>query len=310
MERPLGPGLLIHRKPHKSDSPSFPTRNNRPSIPFLRTARAFLVRDWRSEASYRLAFLFQWLGILFTVGVFYFVAQLLGEAAAPYLEPYGGNYFAFVLIGIAFQRYFGVGLNGFARSLRRAQTTGTLEAMLTTPTRLSTIIISSSLWSYGVTTVEVLAFLLAGTGFVGAGLGAANLLAAVLILILTILSFSSLGILAASFIMVLKRGDPITWVIGSLSALLGGVYYPITVLPDWLQWISNLLPITYALRAIRLALLSGASMSELLPDIGVLALFGVRAPAAQPGGVPVCRLARPDGRQPDTLLEQTGRRGV
>jgi ABC-2 type transport system permease protein len=241
----------------------------------LRLAWAFLQRDLRSELSYRFAFALQLAGILFNVAVFYFLAQLLGEAAVPYLQPYGGDYFAFVLIGIAFVRYFGVGLSSFASSLRHAQTTGTLEAMLATPTNLSLIILSSAQWSYLITTLQVLVYLLVGVLFLGVDLGRGNYPAALLILLLTVFTFSSLGILAASFIMVLKRGDPITWVFSAVSALLGGVYYPIAVLPAWLRPLSNLLPITYALRGLRMALLQGASFRQLLPDVLALLAFSV-----------------------------------
>lgn len=109
----------------------------------------------------------------------------------------------------------------------------------------------------------------------GMDLSGGNLPAALLVLILTVLVFSSLGILSASFVMVLKRGDPVTWMFNGLSTLLGGVYYPITVLPDWLQAISRLLPVTYALEAMRLALLQGASFAELWPNILALLIFGV-----------------------------------
>ena len=99
--------------------------------------------------------------------------------------------------------------------------------------------------------------------------------AALLILVLTIITFSSLGIIAASFIMVLKRGDPVTWLFSTLSSLLGGVYYPISVLPPWLQRLSYLLPITYSLRAMRLALLQGYPFTALVPDIAVLVIFSL-----------------------------------
>ncbi len=241
--------------------------------PRLRLVRAFLRRDWLNEISYRFSFLLQFFGVFFSVAVFHFVARLFGDSAAAFLEPYGGDYFSFVLIGIAFGGYFGVGLSGFSSSLRQAQTTGTLEAMLTTPTRVSTIIINSSLWAYAFTTLRVLVYLFIGAVFLGVDLSQGNYPAALLILILTIIAFSGLGILAASFIMVLKRGDPVTWALNALATLLGGVYYPITVLPDWLQVLAGLIPVTYALRAMRLALLQGASFTELLPDILALAFF-------------------------------------
>lgn len=234
---------------------------------------AFLVRDFYTEISYRLAFAIGIGGILFRAFVFYFLSQLIGESATPLLQPYSDDYFSFVLIGIAFGGYFGVGLTGFARALRRAQTTGTLEAMMVTPAPVSLVIVGSAVWSYVYTTFRVLVYLLIGTLLLGLNLGNANYPAALVILLLSIISFASIGIIAASVIMVVKRGDPITTLFGNLANLIGGVFYPVEILPNWLQAIANLLPITYALRAMRLSLLGGASWPELLPDIAALLLF-------------------------------------
>ena len=265
------------RPTDRETHPSRPGRKLRLAWPErpLAVLVAFLKRDVGTETSYRFSFFFQFFRIFFSVGVFYFIAQLLGEAAEPYLAPYGGDYFSFVLIGIAFAGYFGVGLTSFSNSLRQAQTTGTLEAMLTTPTGLSTIILSSCVWDYLMTTLRVLVYLGVGALFLGVNLGGGNSLAALVVLLLTVVAFSSLGILAASFIMVLKRGDPITWAFSAVSSFLGGVYYPVAVLPGWLQVLAKFLPITYALQAMRLALLQGASLQTLLPDILALSAFCV-----------------------------------
>jgi ABC-2 type transport system permease protein len=238
-------------------------------------ARAFIKRDFRINASYRLAFLLRFLGLFFSVALYYFIAKLIGGAALPELESYGGDYFAFLLIGIALSGYLGTSLGGFSRVIRNEQVTGTLEMMLLTPTRLSTVIIASSLWDFLLTSLNVFLYLVLGVLLFAVDLGAGNWPAALLILALTILCFSSLGVIAAAFIMVLKRGDPVTWFFGMLSSLLGGVYYPITIMPQWLQYLSYLLPITYSLRAMRHALLMGYSLVELLPDIAVLSLFCV-----------------------------------
>jgi ABC-2 type transport system permease protein len=235
---------------------------------------AFLSRDLRLELSYRFSFFLQFFSIFVSVFLFYFLAQLVGPTADPYLNEYGGNYLAFVLIGIAFSGYFSVGLNGFASSIRGAQTTGTLEAMLMTPTSVSTIVLFSALWEYLTVTFHIIVYLAIGQLFLGIDLSHSNLPAALVTLMLTVISFSSIGIIAASFIMVLKRGDPVTWLFNSVSSLLGGVYYPVAILPDWLQFVAALLPITYALRAMRLSLLQGASITQLLPDLLVLGLFG------------------------------------
>ena len=241
----------------------------------MHRALAFLRRDWRLQLSYRFSFLLQFFGIFFNLLVFYFLSKLVGDSAAPYLEPYGGNYFAFVLIGLAFSGYFGVGLNSFSANLREAQTTGTLEAMLMTPTRLSTVIMSSSIYDYGFVTFQVFVYLALGGLLFGVQLEKGNTPAALVVLVLTIIAMTSLGIIAASFIMVLKRGDPVTLLISSLAVLLGGVYYPIQLMPQWLQQLSRLLPITYSLDAMRRTLLADASFQDVMPDIIALAIFGI-----------------------------------
>ena len=103
----------------------------------------------------------------------------------------------------------------------------------------------------------------------------ANIGGALLILILTIICFSSIGILSASFIMVFKKGDPINMLLMGTSELFGGVLFPIEVFPDWLQIISHILPITYSVNGMRHSLLQGYSLAELVPDILTLVLFSL-----------------------------------
>lgn len=236
---------------------------------------AFLKKDFLTEISYRFAFFLQFGGIFFSVVMFYFVAELIGDApnVQQSLSEYGGNYFSFVLIGIAFSNFLAVGLGSFSSVIRSEQMIGTLEAMLVTPTRLPTIVLSSSQWSFAFTSLRVGVYLLLGGLFFGVDFGNANIPPALVALVLTVVAFSSLGIISASFVMIFKRGDPIAWAMSTSSTLIGGVYYPISILPDWLQGISYFFPITYSLRAIRLSLLQGAGFSEVGGDLMALVIF-------------------------------------
>ncbi|MEM8859284.1 MAG: ABC transporter permease [Chloroflexota bacterium] len=233
---------------------------------------AFITRDFLTQISYRSAFVLSFVGIFFRAFTFFFIAQLVGPSAQPLLGEFGGDYFAFVLLGIAFNSYFGLGLNGFARSLRQAQTTGTLEAMLVTPTPVSFIIIGSAAWNYLFTTFRVLVYIGLGLAL-GMDLSNANWLPAIFCLLISIISFAAIGIIAAGIIMIIKRGDPVTSLIGSVSALFGGIYYPIELLPDWLKPISAALPITYSLRTMRKTLLTGAGFTDVWPDLLILLIF-------------------------------------
>ena len=239
----------------------------------MRRLYAFLIRDIRIESSYRLAFLLNFSGILLSAVTFFFISELIGQAASPYLSEFNGDYFSFVIIGIAFSGYFGVGLNSFARTLREAQTTGTLEAMIMSPTPVSIIIVGSALWSYVLTTIRVFLYLLIGVVLFTLNLEGANYAAALVTLVLAIIAFASIGIIAAAVIMVVKRGEPLTILFSTFANLVGGIYYPVEVLPEWLQLISRLIPVTYAVRAMRKALLAGAPWSAIWPDLLALLFF-------------------------------------
>lgn len=236
---------------------------------------AFVWRDFISETSYKFSFVMQLVGIFISTLTFFFISKLLGDVGVRYLKPYGGNYFSFVLIGVAFYSYLGVSMRSLSESIREGQMLGTLEALLVTQTEIPTIIISSSLYSFVWASFRVGVYLLLGVFVFGVSMNNANLVGALLILILTIISFSSLGIISASFIMILKRGDPISWIFTNISGLLGGLYYPISILPNWLQKFSYLLPVTYSLEGMRLALLKGCSLGELMPNIVALVIFSI-----------------------------------
>ena len=230
-------------------------------------------RDFLIQISYRLEFVLSGLGIFLSIAIFYFISKLFGQSSVAYLEDYCGNYFPFVFIGIAFSGYLTVALHSFSANLRKEQMMGTLEAMLVTPTKLSVIIASISIWNFVFNSISVFIYLLYGIFVFKVNLTGANLSAAALILILTIISFSGIGIISAAFIMLFKKGDPVVWLIQLASILFGGVYFPIAVLPDNLRFISYFLPITYSLRALRQALLMGQGLEVILPDITALFIF-------------------------------------
>jgi ABC-2 type transport system permease protein len=94
-------------------------------------------------------------------------------------------------------------------------------------------------------------------------------------LLASLLSFCGLGILSASYVLLFKRGNPAKWLLVGLWSFAGGMLFPVSILPDWLQFIAKLNPMTHALRGMRNALLGGASLVQLLPVVEILLLFAV-----------------------------------
>ncbi len=233
---------------------------------------AFLRRDLREALTYKFSFVTSFVAVVLSTATFYFVAKLV-PGDAPSLGPFGGDYFSFAVVGVAFASLLGVFQGGVAAVVRNAQLAGTLEALLVTPVSLPAILFGSSLYSLAFQLFRTALHLGVAWAFFGLALGRVNGPGVLAVGALTVLCFLSVGILSASFILVYKTGNPFGWILGTLSGLLGGVVFPVALLPPWIRWASSLLPLTYALDGMRKSLLSSAGFAGILPDVAALAAF-------------------------------------
>lgn len=241
----------------------------------MRILWAFLRRDLINETSYKFSFFLQLLSMFPSMLLFFFLSKLMGEVISGPLHPYGGTYFPFVMIGVAVERYLVLALSGFSKRLRDSQLTGTLEAVLTTPISRSTFLFGSTLYSFGFNSLRILIYVATASLLFGVPLDWARLPAVFLVIFLTVLAFSGLGILSASFIILFKKGDPLNWAFNVISWMLGGVYYPVSVLPKGLQDVAQFIPMTHSLEALRMCLLSGKDLSAIGDHLLVLGLWAV-----------------------------------
>ena len=108
----------------------------------------FLCRDFIIASGYRLEFFIQLAGIIVSTFMFFSLSQLINQSGSLYLTDYGGDYFSFLLIGVALSDFLFISVNTFAKEVRSAQMAGTFEAMLVTPTSISTILFSSYLYPF------------------------------------------------------------------------------------------------------------------------------------------------------------------
>jgi ABC-2 type transport system permease protein len=231
--------------------------------------RAFIKRDLAIDFSYRLSFALEAAHVLTAVAAFYFFSGLVGHT-----RPQGYASFPFILVGLAVNAYMITCFVCFSQAIKGSQPAGTLKAILATPTSSSSFLICSSAYPFIRASLDAGMYLVAGTLF-GLPLWHVNAVAVALVFVLSLLAFSSIGIMSATFTLVFKRGDPLLWLFGSGSWLLGGVLYPVDVLPAFLQQLSRLLPLTHAADGMRAALLDGASPALIVADLQALTLFGL-----------------------------------
>jgi ABC-2 type transport system permease protein len=74
-----------------------------------------------------------------------------------------------------------------------------------------------------------------------------------------------------------EKGAQLGFVAQGLLLVVSGVYYPVSVMPEWMQWLAKISPATYALEGIRDAVLKGAGAREVWGDLWPLMLMGAVA---------------------------------
>jgi ABC-2 type transport system permease protein len=247
--------------------------------PSLLQVWAFLKRDYVLASASPLAYAWQVAGVVLVAPLLHYVGRLI--PASRHLDPFGGNYFAFVVLGLAVFGFLSVATTTVGAAVRQEQTVGTLEAVMTAPLSLIALVLGAALWPLIVAFVSMLLYLIIARWAFGADLMTANLISGATILILALPSAVAVSVMGAALVLVFRLSDPITGVFTGASAVLAGVFYPTTVLPPALQRLAEFSPWTHALRAVRLAVLQGYGLGALQKELIVLLGFAaVLVPAS------------------------------
>lgn len=192
-----------------------------------------------------------------------------------------------LVIGALLWSFLSVLFNEIASSIAYERWEGTLEYTFMAPVSRMIHLAGVSLYSLFYSVVRA-AFVLGGLLlFVHLRLGGANMLGVFVVLLVSSLAFVGLGLMAAVLpVMSPERGAEATNIFQGLLLLVSGVYYPVAVLPKWLQPLSALSPATYALSASRKLVgvgepgsvpghLAGAPLSAVMPELAMLAIMGI-----------------------------------
>jgi ABC-2 type transport system permease protein len=182
----------------------------------------------------------------------------------------------YLLIGTLLWRYLSIVFDAISEMIAWERWEGTVEYTFMAPvSRLTHMVgqtIFSLVWGLFFTGVIFLVVAL----FFHLDLEEANLLGGAAVLIASSISFIGFGITAAVLPLLFpERGAQMTNVVQAILLLISGVYYPITVLPRWMQIIAHASPATYALKAMRAAMLTNAGWAVLLPDLALLLAMGL-----------------------------------
>ncbi len=232
---------------------------------------AFLRRDLLVAWSYRLDFFGDLASLLVQVFMFYFIGLLIDPSALP---EFGGDpttYLEFVAIGICLGTFVALALRQVAGAFRSEQLQGTLECLLLTPTRSLTIQLGSLAYDLVYVPVRTALFLvIIAVGF-GLDFHYDGILPAIFVLLLVVPFVWGLGVASAAAVLTFRRGEGVVALFATLLTIASGAYFPLTVLPEWLQTAAEANPFAVALDAMRDAVLGGSGWSGVLPAAALLA---------------------------------------
>jgi ABC-2 type transport system permease protein len=263
---------------------------------FLRVQAAFVRAELALLSRYRLHAVSRALSFAFAVASVYFFSRFVGAAPNRHLDPYGGKYLAFGLLGLIVSDLQHVGVTTMGQRIRQSQLMGYLEAELATPAPAWMVLGASPVFEFGAALLRAAVYLTGAWLFLGVKFGNPQPLTVALLIPCVLPAFIGLGLLSAAATMLTRRSNPFAVLLGAASMFLSGVLYPVSVLPGWLQAVGRCLPLTHALEALRLALLAGAPARALAPSLEALALFGaVLTPAGLALFMWALRRARVDG---------------
>ncbi|SRR6266496_451739 len=228
-------------------------------------------RDLLAATRYRTALAFQLVSVLGEVAGLFFLARAVG----PGFRPDGMDFFPFLLIGSTFYMCLVGGVQVFVETVRTAQLNGTLEALLSTSTHDIVTILLMAASSFFSKAFQLLLALAAACLLFGLRLNTAHALAFVLTFSVSIAVVVGIGLLAAALQIWTGRGGSLVWLFASLGALISGAFFPVSALPEAIRGLSWVFPVTHSLDAMRIALVSGASMGGFRNHMVVLAAYAL-----------------------------------
>jgi ABC-2 type transport system permease protein len=245
---------------------------------------AFVRRDLLLALSHRKAILRDLALLGAQLVVFWFIGRLVDPDALP---AYGGSpapYPEFVAIGIVLSLVVGRVLGRVATAIREEQLRGRLGTLLATSSALRTVQLGSVVLDLLWLPLRMALFLTVAAVALGLDFDLAGA-PMVAVLLIALLPFVwGLGLACAAAILAFQRGIATTGYVVAVLGVVSGAYFPLSLLPDWLESVGRLNPLAGTLEGMRDALLGGAGwdavgsdMLALLPGSAALLLAGAAA---------------------------------
>lgn len=93
--------------------------------------------------------------------------------------------------------------------------------------------------------------------------------------IVYLLSIVGIGFLISNIAETQQQAMMIAFFFMLVFIMLSGLFTPIESMPEWAQWIAFANPVTYAVDVMRMVLLKGAQLADIIPHLKIITLEGI-----------------------------------
>lgn len=211
------------------------------------------------------------LPFLFTLLIFGMGRFIGGEGAVLNFSARTGtsNVLVYEMLGGAVWMTGWVVVDDVGVALRDEQMKGTLEQNFLAPVNRFTLLVGISLTDIAITTAIFLVVVGATLAFTMPGAYLA-FFQAFLMLLIGLVPLFGMGFLFSGFVIKFKEPYIFTQMVNLIFGTLTGTYYPVTILPYWVQFLSAVLPQTYVISNMRQIVLADQSLVSLYGSIFIL----------------------------------------
>ncbi len=210
--------------------------------------------------------------------VFWFIPFILqGEALVGGLQSQSfaqlagtPEFIPFVVLGAVLNSYVLTSLYGMGESIRREAYQGTLDYILSSPCDKAFILIGKALSESLSSTIYAISQLAICILFFGIEITVGIIMPVIFIIILLILGLYGMALILAAFSLRYKQAHDLAHTLEYVFYVFAPVRYPLESLPLWAQIFGKILPLTYALIAVRSIMLLKESLSVVYLEVLVL----------------------------------------
>jgi ABC-2 type transport system permease protein len=232
-------------------------------------------RDAILFASYRTQLLSQIVSPVFAIAIFYYISHLL--AVKSFHSP--GGYFGYVIVGLVIVEILTLSLGIMPGIVRQELVAGTIERFLVSAHGPVNGILGTMLFPLCNALFSGFLTLVLATVVFGLPLATTSFLA-IPVALLGVIAFMPFALLLVAIVMAFKQVASASQFIVSGIAIVGGLYFPVALLPDWIRWASEAQPFTPATDLMRHLLVNAPLTHPAGIELLKLALFsGLLLPA-------------------------------